>query len=199
MEMIDDPRSTIEREITGFDSDRETALAESTIRELIAIYPNNQRLEHVLAKAITINALYHARVLDIDFEPLATHIHRIDGLDESLKQGLPEAVDTIWNSNGTRRRYFSFATKFCSWHNQEAYAIYDLNVWEALVAYRATGRRFTFRTSECDDYAGFLAVVKRFRETYGLEDYSIKSIDKFLWRVGGLLLTERRAPHHDAV
>ena len=35
-------------------------------------------------------------------------------------------------------------------------------------------------------------MVRRFRKSYGLEDYSLKSIDKFLWQVGGRLITERR-------
>jgi hypothetical protein len=109
-----------------------------------------------------------------------------------LKQGAPDVVDAIWKSQGTRRQYFSFATKFCSWHNQEAYAIYDLNVWEALDAYRAKDGRFAFRNPECDDYAGFLTIVRRFQKSYDLEDYSLKNIDKFLWRVGGRLITERR-------
>ena len=198
METVGDPRSTIDEEITAFDSDPETALSESTIGELISTYPENQDARHVLVKVIAVNALYHARVLDVDLQPLSAHIHRINGLDEKLKQGEPEVVDLIWKSQETRRHYFSFATKFCSWHNQEAYSIYDLNVWEALVAYRAMGGRFNFRNSECDDYAGFLAVVTRFRESYGLATYSLKSIDKFLWQVGARLLESRRAPHPEA-
>jgi hypothetical protein len=142
-------------------------------------------------KAITINALYYARVLDMDTQPLSIHLKTIDELDTRLGQGTPDVVDAIWKSQGTRRKYLSFATKFCSWHNQEAYAIYDLNIWEALVAYRAKDERFAFRNSECNDYAGFLAIVRRFRKSYGLEDYSLKSIDKLLWRVGGRAIAER--------
>jgi hypothetical protein len=192
MESVGDPRSTIDKETAAFDDEPETALTESTIRELISTYPDNQDLRHVLVKVIAINATYHARVLDIDLRPLSIHIKTIDELDTRLRQGTADVVDAIWKSQGTRRHYFSFATKFCSWHNQEAYAIYDLNVWEALVAYRTKDKRFAFRSSECDNYTGFLGVVKRFRKSYGLEDYSLKSIDKFLWQVGGRLIAERR-------
>jgi hypothetical protein len=194
MESIGDPQSTIHKEIAAFDDEPETALIESTIRELISTYPGNQDVRHVLVKVIAINATYHAGVLDIDLQPLSMHIKTIDELDTRLRQGTPDVVDAIWKSQGTRRRYFSFATKFCSWHNQEAYAIYDRNVWEALVAYRAKDKCFAFRNSECDDYAGFLAVVRRFRESYGLEDHPLKSIDKFLWQVGGRLIAERKGP-----
>ena len=136
MESVGDPRSPIDKEIAAFDAEPETAFAESTIRELISTYPDNQDVRHILVKAITINALYHARVLDMDLQPLSIHLKTIDELDTRLRQGTPDVVDAIWKSQGTRRKYFSFATKFCSWHNQEAYEIYDLNVWEALFAYR---------------------------------------------------------------
>ena len=191
MESVGDPRSTIDQEIAAFDAEPETAFAESTIRELFSTYPDNQDVRHILVKVIAINALYHARVLDMDLQPLSIHMKTIDELDTRLRQGTPDVVDAIWKSQGTKRKYFSFATKFCSWHNQEAYAIYDLNVWEALVAYRAKDERFAFRNSECNDYAGFLAIVRRFRKSYGLEDYSLKSIDKLLWRVGGRAIAER--------
>jgi hypothetical protein len=191
MESLGNPRGTIDDEISAFNADRETSLAESTIQQLISTYPANHTIEHVLVKVITITTLYHARVLDIDLQPLSCYIASL-ALDAKLKEGDPEAVTLIWNSTGTKRRYFSFATKFCSWHNQGAYAIYDMNVWTALAAYRAKNERFTFRNTQCDDYPGFLAVVKSFQKVYGLEDYSLKDIDKFLWGVGYRIIAGRQ-------
>jgi hypothetical protein len=191
MKSVGDPRSSIDKEIAAFDYDGETSLAELTICELISTYPNNQDISHVLLKVIAVNVLYHSRVLDIDLQPLSRHIHSVNGLDAQLKQGVSGVVDAIWKSQGTKRHYFSFATKFCSWHNQDAYAIYDRNVWEALVAYRRRNDGFAFRNSECDDYPGFLETVMRFRRSYGIETYSLKSIDKFLWKVGDRLIGGR--------
>ena len=143
-------------------------------------------------KVIAINSRYHTRVLDVDLQPLAEHIHKIPALDSALKQGSADAVHAIWKSEGTRNQYFSFATKFCSWHNQGAYAIYDSYVWEALAAYRRTKNpRFTFRGSDFDDYTGFIAVVKKFQNAFGLEGYSLKDIDKFLWQVGYRIVASR--------
>jgi hypothetical protein len=184
---MDDPKGTIDQEIAAFDRAEKEYLGEPTIRELISTYPNNLKVEHILVKVITISSLYHARVLDNDFQPLARHIHTIDDLDGRLRRGDPSVVDAIIKSQGTTKQYFSFATKFCSWHNQEAYAIYDTYMWKALSAYRAAGR-FTFRASESDDYVGFHEVVRRFQKAYGLEAYSLRDIDKFLWRVGDRLL-----------
>jgi hypothetical protein len=198
LEVVGDPLATIDTRIAAFDNDKETALAESTIQELVSTYPNNQAVEHILLKVLAINALYHTRVLDIDLQPLANHIKTISELDLRLKAGTPDVVDAIWKSTRTRRHYFSFATKFCSWHNQEAYAIYDLNVWEALAAYRRKDERFTFRDAECETYSGFIAVVRRFQKAYDLDRYTLKSVDKFLWGVGGDLISERQRIPHEA-
>jgi len=186
------PKDFIDAEIADFVNDSETARVESTLRELIATYAENTKPEHVLIKVVTINALYHARVLDVDLHPLAVHISRIECLDTNLKQGNSDAVDAIWRSHGTRKHYFSFATKFCSWHNHEAYAIYDGNMWEALRAYRSKELEFQFKDSECKDYACFHAIVKRFEVAYNLGGYSLKDIDKFLWLVGGQLLKAKQ-------
>ena len=186
------PKDYIDFEIAAFAKEPETALAESTLRELIATYSENTKLEHVLIKVIAINTLYHARVWDVDLHQLALHISKIEELDVKLKQGRLDTVDAIWKSQGTRRHYFSFATKFCSWHNQEGYAIYDLNMWEALRAYRSKELGFQFKVSGCTDYACFHTIVKRFQAAYGLESYSLKDVDKFLWRVGGQLLKAKQ-------
>lgn len=192
METVEDPRSTIDKEVEAFDTEPETAFAESTIRELISTYPTNEDDRHVLVKVIAINALYHARVLDIDLQPLSIHIAKNDTLDAKLRRGDPGAVDLIWNSQGTRKHYPSFATKFCSWHNQEAYAIYDGNVWEALSAYGAKKDRFNFPEHDFVNYAAFLTIVRRFQSSYGLQDRSLKEIDKFLWQVGSRLIAEKK-------
>lgn len=186
------PRSTINKYVQKFLQDKETERAENSVQELIGAFHKNEKIEHVLLKVVTINALYHARVLDVDLHPLAVHIHGIQDLDEKLKNGNLQVVDEIWKSEGTRKHYFSFATKFCSWHNQEAYAIYDTYMWEALCAYRKEKSGFAFKDAECKDYLGFHAVVKRFQSVYDLGDCSLKTIDKFLWLFGYELTKAKR-------
>ncbi len=95
MENVGDSRSTINKETAAFDSEPETTLAESTI----------------LVKVIAINAFYHARVLDMDLRPFRSTLNQSE-LDTRLRQGTPDLVDAIWKFQGTRREYFSFATKF---------------------------------------------------------------------------------------
>jgi hypothetical protein len=85
----------------------------------------------------------------------------------------------------TERRYYSFATKFCSWHNQDAYSLWDYNVDEALWK---RDRFAIFKRQELCEYPRLTEVVKEFRTFYGLQQYSHKDVDKFLWRVGDPLM-----------
>ena len=94
----------------------------------------------------------------------------------------------IHDCTTTRLQYYSFATKFCSWHNQKAYSLWDYNVDEALWAYKGQDRFAQFKRKELLDYPRLIAIVKEFRDIYGLRRHSLKNIDKFLWRVGASLL-----------
>lgn len=83
-------------------------------------------------KVITISQLYSARVLSIDGALLARHVCSISNLDDLLAAGDPRVVPLMYDCNTTRRRYYYFATKFCSRHNRLAYSLWDYNVDEAL-------------------------------------------------------------------
>lgn len=190
--MLAAPEELIDDEIKAFGSDSATALAERTLTELMVHYPDNRSLEHIYVKVITINALYHARVLDKDLQAVAEHIFTLN-LDDKLKDGDPVAVDLIYNCPKTKR-YFSFATKYCSWHNQNAYAIYDGNVYEVLCGYRRQDKNFKFKDQvDLFDNKAFVALIRRFMSIYELEQYSLKQVDKFLWMLGWRLLAAKEA------
>lgn len=178
------PTRSIDREIENFDLDPSAALAEASLRELIGAFPHNVNVNHVLLKIIAINRLYRARVLDKDMETFVAHVAAIPNLDDMLKSGNPEAVTLICDSPRPVRRYYSFATKYCSWHNQSAYSMWDGYVDEALWAYRKQDRFKEFKRESLQEYMELLDVTHAFRTHYGLQNYSLKDIDKFLWRVG---------------
>jgi len=134
------PKDYIDAEISAFANEPETARAESTLRELLATYDQNTKLEHVLTKVVTINALYHARVLDVDLHPLAIHIWNIKDLDSKLKQGNPDAVDAIWKSQGTRKHYFSFVGS--------APCVQVEGIWISIQRFRVQGLRLFSRNRE---------------------------------------------------
>lgn len=106
-----------------FDKDPSTQLGEEALKLLFTQFPRNTDISEVLLKALTLNKLYSARVRDIDVDPLARHIASLR-IDPLLVEGSPSAVDVISKCDGLRQ-YFSFASKYCSWHNASAYPIYD--------------------------------------------------------------------------
>ena len=110
--------------------------------------------------------------------------------DSALAAGSPEIVDTIARiavSEKKDRNYFSFATKYCSWHKPESYPVYDANV-----------ERYFGRLQKQSDFAGdfnvnadhwkypeFRGAMTAFRKRYGLDSFTFKEIDKFVWLYGG--------------
>ena len=91
--MLPDPKSRIVDEIAAFDADPETALAESTLRQLIGCDPSTKRIEYVYLKVIAINTLYHARVFDVDLRRMAEHIRGLN-LDDKLQKA---AIQMLFN------------------------------------------------------------------------------------------------------
>jgi len=186
--MLPEPSLTIASKCDTFDK-REEAV-ESTIEMLMKAFPFNRDFTHTHIKVITIGQLYSARVLSIDAEPLARHISSIPDLDDRLTAGDPTVVYQIYNCKETRLKYYSFPTKFCSWHNRFAYSLWDYNVDEALWAYKRQDGFAKFKRMELGNYPRFVEIVKEFRSFYGLAR-SLKDIDKFLWQIGDGLLAEK--------
>lgn len=149
-------------------------------------FPQNSETAQVLLKVLVLNKLYNARVRDIDVEPLARHIASLR-LDPALQKGAPNAVTLITNCEKLKK-YFSFATKFCSWHNPVAYPMYDGNVDECLWSYQRQDRFAKFHRQDLGSYEKLVTVITGYRLFYGLESFSFRQLDKFLWRMGERIL-----------
>ena len=119
----------LDRYINKFNSDKRYKPADIAISKLFKTFPKNDTLEDVLLKLSVINDLYSTNILGT-FK-MAEHILKQD-IDDDLKDGKPEVVNQIARGHGIRTKknktelnFYSFATKYCNWHNQESYAIYD--------------------------------------------------------------------------
>ncbi len=157
---------------------------ERALMELFRTFPHNVRLEAVLVKVAALNDLYNTNIYAV-YE-MARHIWGLD-TDSKLEQGSLELVEEIAvvMLRGKRRRNYSFATKYCHFHAPEVYPIYDGYVEEALWAYRKKDGFVRFKRKELwESYPRYVAVVKGFREHYGLGGFSLREIDRFLWLTG---------------
>jgi hypothetical protein len=181
------PVSTIEYVKSECDIfDREEKLVEDALSQLRTQFPRNTEPSEVLLKVLVLNKLYSTRVRDIDVETLSLHIANLS-IDPLLEEGSPEAVEMIAKCDGLKR-YYSFATKFCCWHNRAAYPIHDGNVVAALCAYQAQDHFWDFRWQDLQTYGKLIETVTAFRVYDGLETLDFKNIDKYLWREGDRII-----------
>lgn len=163
--------------------------AEQALTELFNQYHSNQNRPHVLLKVVTLNRLYSTNVFAV--YDVADHIcQHGQEIDAALAVGAPEIVDTIAAvtiaATGKARVFWSFATKYCSWHNQASYPIWDSRVDRYLRSPEVAefSRSLGRSPYRWEHYGEFVAAMAAFRDFYGLGSCSFKEIDKFLWWYG---------------
>ena len=156
---------------------------EKVVTKLIAAYPKNTILEDVLLKVTVINRLYSTNVFAV--YPMAEHIVELN-IDPSLEKAEPEIVNRIaeLHMGNKTRHFYSFASKYCSWHALDRYPIYDSYVNIMLKAYREKDSFASFSNADLWNYPTFKNIVQQFRQFYSLQAFSFKELDKFLWMYG---------------
>ena len=152
-------------------------------RLFFELAPGNKDLADVLLKVTTLNQFYSTNIFSI--YPVAKHIHSLQ-IDERLASGDCTLVDDIQvvRLKEKTKHFYSFASKYCSHHNPDAFPIYDSYVDEVLRYFRDVDGFTTFHTSELKDYSRFKEILLEFRSFYGLEQFTLKEIDKYLWQFG---------------
>ena len=163
--------------------DDSQAIVERALSKLFTQFPNNNNPEDVLLKVVTLNSLYTTGILATS--QVADHIFHLN-IDPEIRAGRPEAVQMVAHvqlGKSTRNNY-SFATKYCAWHNPASYPIYDSFVDQMLWGYKKQDRFDNFNRQDLWQYSHFKNVLLHFRNYYNLASFSIKDIDKFLWLAG---------------
>lgn len=165
--------------------DRENQLTEHALEELFRQYPQNSDTRHVLLKVVAVNSLYQTCIFAL--ETVARHIQQHHKeIDSALAAGSPEIVDKIARVTvkGKVYNFFSFATKYCSWQNPHAYPIYDSHVDRYLWTLQQQDHFSSFLHPDLWNYPRFHKIVSEFRSFHGLDSFTFKEIDKFLYLDG---------------
>lgn len=152
-------------------------------------YPKNNDINEILIKVATLNDFYSTHILNI-FK-VAEHIKNIENLDDRLQKGDEKLVKEIAkvglkNKNGKKIIFYSFATKFCSHHNDKDFAIYDRYVEKILMHFKKLdnfSKNFT-KKEDLKEYSNFKSILFDFRVYYKLEDCNLKKLDRYLWQLG---------------
>lgn len=167
-----------------WDSSPEYTTQEEAINELFhSHYNSNKSLKNIIIKCSVLNDFYSTNIFKV--YPVACHILELD-IDDRLKNGDISLVNEIANNkiSGKEKNFYSFASKYCSHHNQEEYPIYDYYVDQMLRHFRNVDVFFDFDNADLKNYEKFKNILLKFREFYKLEKFSLKDLDRYLWQVG---------------
>lgn len=106
------------------------------IHDVLNAYPANDDLNVIAMKIAIIDvtnsthlSLYKSQLSLYD---LADFILKIDGFDERLAKGDPSLVNIIAKNTGAIN-LFSFASKYCTYHNVEIYERDDYSIFDGIV------------------------------------------------------------------
>ena len=173
----------VERYSLQFQQNDKFGVDDRAIFKLVGAMPRNKQLEEILLKVIAINSLYSTQIYAT--RRMAEHIHRLQ-VDDRLQRAEARLVDEIASLKLGEKtwRFYSFASKYCSFHNPNEYPIFDRFVQAMLVAYRNHYGFAKFKVDELRQYRTFKAVMETFRDHFGLQRYSMKDLDRFLWLYG---------------
>lgn len=145
--------------------------------------PRSDDIWHVLLKVSALNDFYSTNIYDT--HAVARHIvtirvsDRIDAGDSSVVNQMARV-----SVGSKHRNFYSFASKYCNHHNPEAFPIYDSYVEKMLLHFHRRDRFAVFKRADLKQYARFVEVIVAFRKHYGLEQFSLREIDIYLWLAG---------------
>lgn len=176
----------------------------------------------VLLKVSVLDSFYSTNLAKFGIYEVAKHITKLEQKDQihqkirnANPQNYTELKDIVKQIAECKRKddkkkvFYSFATKYCFHHNQNAFRIYDSFVREVLVFFNNgksdTSNKFADMPSELvgtnffekklidtklrklENYDTFLKAIDRFAEFYGLENENAqdrRKLDHFLWILG---------------
>jgi len=177
----------IQEYLDKFKEDKRYYLADQAIINLFHAFPNNEKIEDILLKISVINDLYSTNIF-ATFK-IAEHIRNLN-IDKYLISKDLSVVNKIATGHNIHHEgkedinFYSFATKYCNWHNQDVYPIYDQFVHKILKAYQMKDNFSNFSDTDLKDYEQFVKTIKDFKQKYNLTQHNMKEIDKFLWIYG---------------
>ena len=146
-------------------------------------YPFNTDINDILIKASSLNDFYSTNIFSIF--TVAKHILALN-IDKRILDGDASLVDDIAEITigGKQKRFYSFASKYCSHHKPTLFPIYDSFVDRVLRYFRKRDGFFCFVDEDLKNYPKFIEVLDAFQDYYGLNEFNRKDLDRYLWQLG---------------
>ena len=191
--------------LKAYDKMKSYSIQEELLQFLVKKFPDHKTKDAVEVKVKLLNLFYSTGIQATN--AMADNIVNIKEIDSRLMKGdisLIKEIATLNLKENTRYNY-SFATKYCAYHQPELYPIYDSIVAETLTSFFEKGLlpkyKLTSKRSVGDktltkgefakklkEYDFFVAVYRYFMEQYDLLAFSYRQVDSYIWgafKVGG--------------
>ena len=184
--------------LKAYDKMKSYSIQEELLQSLVKEFPDHKIKDAVEVKVKLLNLFYSTGIQATN--AMAENIVNIKDIDSRLMKGdisLIKEIATLKLKGNTRYNY-SFATKYCAYHQPKLYPIYDSIVAETLTSFfekgllpiykpaskRSVGDK-TFTKAEfakkLKEYDFFLTVYRYFMEQYDLLDLSYRQVDSYIW------------------
>lgn len=143
----------------------------------------NCNIEDILIKCSALNDFYSTNIFKI--HNVAKH-YLTQNIDKRLAAGDMTLVGDLAHITIESKSFYfySFASKYCSHHRPDVYPIYDSYVHKLLCYLRKRDHFAKFKSIDLKDYQTYVSVINSFKTHYGLESFTVKEIDKYLWQLG---------------
>lgn len=176
--------------------------SEKALEIVFEQYRKAANSSEVLIKVILLNHIYSAGLNDnlpleenpkkkriVDVYTMSNQLASVSNELDRLfyNDSMPsEAIEKILAMFDTKKynRPFSFATKYCHWHNPEKYPISDSFSRGVLYHFNKLKYKDKYKQNDYLDYSIFCKIYSDFSQEECIKGLSIKEIDKFLWKFG---------------
>ena len=205
--VVDLNENAIQKEIDDFEevskaeADQENMLKEKLLKKVFLI-PVFDNVQSVLMQVTLLNSFYNTQIKNMNLVAVAKRIVGLNAKYKIKEHGIvehllfcetdPEKYRQLVNLIAYSKEfdntgnYYSFASKYCSWYDQNRFPIVDS--FSKGFIFRATeGFKIGNRTvipNDLNDYHVFCQLYDHFvmhlREDIGIH-YTYKQVDEFIW------------------
>lgn len=168
--------------LKAYDKMESYRIQEDILQRLVKEYPDHKNKAAVEVKVKLLNLLYSTYILATN--RMTAHILGINEIDARLKKGDKSLVEEIANIQigGKKYNFYSFATKYCAYHNPEAFPIYDNIVSKVLTMLNKGKESDSAYEKKLRNYAEYTQIYDTFMKDYGLWRYlTYRQVDAYLW------------------
>lgn len=177
--------SMVDEYLRKWNTADELSRPEAMLKKLFTeTLPENTSIDDIMLKTAALNTVYSTHIYSV--YPVAQHILSLN-IDKRLRAGDETLVNELMQvlyDDGKTVNHYSFTTKYCSFHHPDAFPIYDSFIEKILLYYRDRENFFHFKDRDLKNYPMFKQILREFRRHFGLQAYTTKELDQFLWQFG---------------